>query len=96
MLIKRLRELREINNYTQEDIAEHIGVARTTYAMHEQGNREMDYHLIIKLADLYKVTLDYIFGRSDMPIHLESYTDDEIEFMVRSLSLYKELKGKLN
>lgn len=83
------------NNLRQEDIAEFLGVARSTYAMYEQGNREMDYAMLIKLADFYKVSLDYLFGRTDFPIHPESYTHDEIEFMVRSLGLYKEMKTKL-
>lgn len=95
MLVKRLFELRTKNNYKQEDIALVLGVARTTYAMYEQGNREMDYELLLKLADFYKVSLDYLFGRSELPVHPESYTHDEIEFMVRSLGLYKEMKAKI-
>ena len=95
MLVKRLFELRTKNNLKQEDVAAVLGVARTTYAMYEQGNREMDYELLLRLADHYKVSLDYLFGRSELPIHPESYTHDEVEFMVRSLGLYKEMKTKL-
>lgn len=93
MLLKRLQELRHSHNLRQEDVADIIGVGRTTYAMYEQGNREMDYKMLIKLADYYKVSTDYILGRSDNPIHHESYTYDEIQFMTRSLNLYIELKG---
>lgn len=95
LLGKKLSELRLNNNLTQGYIADYLGVARTTYAMYEQGNREMDYSMLVKLADFYKVSLDYLFGRSDIPIHPESYTHDEIEFMVRSLGLYKEMKTKI-
>lgn len=95
MLIKRLAELRRKHDLTQEDVAHLLGVVRTTYAMYEQGNREMDYELLIRLADYYKVTLDYLFGRSEMPIHFESYTEDEIEYMIKSLTLYKEMKTKI-
>jgi transcriptional regulator with XRE-family HTH domain len=95
LIRKKLIELRLNNHLRQEDVAEYLGVARTTYAMYEQGNREMDYFLLLKLADYYKVSLDYLFGRSEVPIHPESYTDDEIEFMVRSLDLYKEMKTKI-
>lgn len=63
--------------------------------MYEQGNREMDYSSLLKLADYYKVSLDYLFGRSAIPIHPESYTDDEIEFMIKALNLYKEMKTKM-
>jgi transcriptional regulator with XRE-family HTH domain len=95
LLVKRLNEQRIKNNLTQGDVADILGVARTTYAMYEQGNREMDYASLLKLADFYKVSLDYLFGRSVIPIHPESYTDDEIEFMIKALNLYKEMKSKL-
>lgn len=95
MNLRRLAELRRNRNLTQEDIANYLGVGRTTYAMYEQGHREMDYELLLKLANYYQVTLDYIFERSNIPIHPESYTDDEIEFVTKALSLYKEMKEKI-
>lgn len=95
MYLSRLKELREQYNLKQEDVANILGVARTTYAMYEQGNREMDYELLIKLANHYKVSTDYILGRTNLPIHNESYSDDEVEFMTKSLELYKEMKEKI-
>ncbi|MBO1003160.1 helix-turn-helix domain-containing protein [Pseudogracilibacillus auburnensis] len=94
MYLKRLITLRKKHKLNQEDIAKFLGVARTTYAMYEQGNREMDYELLIKLADYYKVSLDYLFGRSDNPVHIESYAYDEIEFINRTLEVYRDLKSK--
>lgn len=93
-MLKRLEQLRKNHNLNQEDVAALIGVARTTYAMYEQGNREMDYELLIKLADYYNVSLDYLFGRTDNPIHIESYTVDEIEFITRTLTVYKDIKKR--
>jgi transcriptional regulator with XRE-family HTH domain len=93
-LLLRLSELRKKNHLSQENIADILGVARTTYAMYEQGHREMDYSTLLKIADYYKVSLDYIFDRSAIPIHPENYSDDEIEFMIKSLSLYQEIKDK--
>jgi transcriptional regulator with XRE-family HTH domain len=95
-LIKKLSELRRNHSLKQDEVAEILGVGRTTYAMYEQGNREMDYASLIKLADHYKVSLDYILGRSEIPIHPESYNKDEIEFMIRALGLYIEMKQKFN
>ncbi|MED4124046.1 helix-turn-helix transcriptional regulator [Halalkalibacterium halodurans] len=91
---KRLVELRKKHNKTQSEIADILGVHRTTYANYEQGTREMDYDLLLKLADYYKVSLDYIFGRTDLPFHIDSYTEDEIQFMMRSLDLYLKHKQK--
>jgi transcriptional regulator with XRE-family HTH domain len=95
-LIKKLSDLRHKHGLKQDEVAEILGVGRTTYAMYEQGNREMDYASLIKLADYYKVSLDYILGRSEIPVHPESYSDDEIEFMTRALGLYVEMKQKFN
>jgi len=95
MLLQRLVELRLKHGLTQEDVANVLGVGRTTYAMYEQGNREMDYELLVKIANYYKVSLDFLFGRSAIPIHPGSYTEDEIEYMVLSLDLYKKMKAKL-
>lgn len=94
ILIRRMSELRKRKDLTQDELADILGVARTTYAMYEQGNREMDYELLIKLADYYKISLDYLFERTDLSIHNESYTPDEIEYLNRSLKLYKEIKSK--
>lgn len=82
------------NGLTQEDLSQLLGVARTTYAMYEQGKRQMDYELLLKLCDYYKVSLDYIFGRTEIPLHIESYSPDEIEFVTKSLEVYKEVKSK--
>lgn len=80
-------------NLKQEDIAQLLGCGRSTYAMYEQG-REMDYKLLVKLANFYNVSLDYLFDRTDNPFIEDSYSKDEIEFINKSLSVYKEIKDK--
>jgi transcriptional regulator with XRE-family HTH domain len=92
--LKKLSELRIKHQLTQEELSKILGVGRSTYAMYEQGNREMDFTALVKLADFYKVSLDYLFGRTELPIIPELYTKDEIEFMTKSLHLYKEVKEK--
>lgn len=47
----RLKELRKLKNLYQEDLASELGIARTTYASYEQGSREPDREMLIKLAD---------------------------------------------
>jgi len=93
-LLIRLKDLRKNHNLTQEDVANILGVTRTTYSMYERGERQMDYDTLLKLADYYKVSLDYLFGRSEMPIHAENYSNDEIEFVLKSLNIYREIKVK--
>jgi transcriptional regulator with XRE-family HTH domain len=95
IISKRLYELRKKKHLKQDEIAEILGVVRSTYGNYEQGTREMDLSAIIKLADFYQVSLDYMLGRTDLPFHMESYSPDEIEFMERALSLYQEMKSKI-
>lgn len=92
MFLPRLIKLRNDFSLTQDDVANILGVARTTYAMYEQGHREMDYASIIKLADRYRVSLDYLFGRTDNPIQSDSMPTDEIEYLIKSLELYRSMK----
>lgn len=95
ILTERLVELRNKHNLSQEEVADILNVGRTTYGMYERCDREMDYETLVKLADFYKVSLDYLFGRTQLPIHPESYTNDEIEFITRCLEIYKDMKTKL-
>lgn len=62
-LTSRLYELRTRANKTQGEIAKEIGVARTTYACYESGQNEPDLKTLLKIAELYKVSLDYLAGR---------------------------------
>jgi HTH-type transcriptional regulator, competence development regulator len=63
MLKNKLIELRKEKKLRQEDIAKILGIARTTYAMYEQGNREPDFDTLNKMADYFEVSVDYLLGR---------------------------------
>lgn len=60
MFSTRLHTLRKERKLRQEDMAKQLGIARTTYAMYEQGNREPDYNTLIKLATFFEVSIDYL------------------------------------
>ncbi|KWW17949.1 hypothetical protein AS888_20780 [Peribacillus simplex] len=62
--------------------------------MYEQGKRQLDYNSLIQLAEYYKVSLDYLFQRTDVPFLYEAMEEDELEFMLQSLSLYRDIKYK--
>ncbi len=61
---KRVRDLREDHDKTQKEIAVYLNMQTTVYQRYERGERELPLWAAIKLADLYKVTLDYLVGRS--------------------------------
>ena len=60
---QRLRDLREDHDKTQREIAELLNMQLTVYQRYERGERELPLWAAIKLADYYKVTLDYLVGR---------------------------------
>lgn len=62
-LASRLMEQRTSEGYTQEEIASLLGISRSTYAAYETGRNEPDITTLIKLATLYKISLDYLVGR---------------------------------
>ena len=66
MLSQRLKLLRKETPYTQAEMADKIGVARTTYAMYEQGKREPDNNTLDKIATYFNVSVDYLLGRTNI------------------------------
>nr|DAF74066.1 MAG TPA: helix-turn-helix XRE-family like protein [Caudoviricetes sp.] len=52
----------------QRDVAEIIGCTQTIYSRYESGDREPSLTTLVKLADFYNVSLDYLVGRSDNPV----------------------------
>ena len=65
-MFKRIRDLREDDDLTQEYIAKIVlNCTRSAYSKMEAGNRLISINDLIKLADFYKVSLDYLVGRVD-------------------------------
>ena len=65
MLSKRLTELRKEKGVTQKDMSLLLGITRPAYTAYEMGKRKPDYETIIKLADYFNVTVDYLLGRTE-------------------------------
>lgn len=67
MYLERLRDLRINKELTQQDIANYLYTSAKQYGRYERGERELSVSQLDALADYYKVTADYILGRSDDP-----------------------------
>lgn len=61
----RIRDLREDNNLTQEDIAKYLHIKQNTYSQYENEQRQLPIACLIALAKLYKTSTDYILGLTD-------------------------------
>ncbi len=59
-----IRNLRIDNGYTQEQIAKYLNIKQNTYSQYEIGVLNYPVDVLIKLADLYNVSVDYLLGRT--------------------------------
>ncbi len=65
LYIRRIRDLREDHDMTQQQIADYLGTSQTMYARYERGANEMPIRHLIALCKLYHVSSDYILGLSN-------------------------------
>ena len=61
-----IRSLRTDSGYTQKQIAEYLHIKQNTYSQYEIGVLNYPVDVLIKLADLYGVSVDYLLGRTDV------------------------------
>jgi transcriptional regulator with XRE-family HTH domain len=71
MFAKRLKQLRKIRKLPMQDIADAIGVAKSTYAGYESGYRQPTLETIQLIAKKLNTTADYLLGLSDLLVPLE-------------------------
>lgn len=64
-MYRRLRDLREDKDLKQRQLAEVLHVSQTTYSRYESGAIDIPSDALIKLADFYGVSTDYLLGRAD-------------------------------
>lgn len=64
---KRIRDLREDHDLTQRQLSAILGMKQSQYCRYEQGYRDIPTDILIKLADIYDTSTDYILGRTDNP-----------------------------
>ena len=67
MAYDRIRELREGHDLRQIDIANILQMSQTGYSKYETGENDVPTAVLIRLADYYKVSVDYILNRTDNP-----------------------------
>lgn len=67
MYFQRLRDLREDQDMKQSEIADLLGIQQTVYSRYERGFQNIPLEHLLKLADYYNVSADYILGRTDNP-----------------------------
>ena len=61
---ENIRSLRIDNGYTQQQIAEYLNIKQNTYSQYEVGTLNYPVDTLMKLADFYNVSVDYLLGRT--------------------------------
>ena len=66
-LYPRICELREDHDLSQREVAKHLRCSQQAYSNYELGQRDLSPECLIKLAQLYHTSVDYLLGRTDEP-----------------------------
>jgi transcriptional regulator with XRE-family HTH domain len=67
MKYRRFKDLREDRDLTQQQVADMLFINRRTYSAYETGSNSMTPDTLIKLADIYNVSIDYLLERTNNP-----------------------------
>ena len=73
MVFHNLRSIREDRDIRQKDIAEYLHVSQNTYSQYETGVISLTADVLIRLADYYQVSVDYLLDRTNNP-HMNHHT----------------------
>ena len=89
----KLKELREFKNITQKDLSEKLELSRTSYNGYEKGKVEPDIQTLIKFADYYDVSLDYLCGRETKTTQLPPLNEEQKKIMQMIIALNRDNFG---
>ncbi len=65
MTYKRIKDMREDSDLTQEKLSSHLNISQRAYSHFETGSRGLPVDILIKVADYYDVSVDYLLERTD-------------------------------
>jgi len=66
MMYPRIRDLRNDKDMSQADVAKLLDMSQTGYSKYETGENDIPTRVLLKLADFYGVSVDYLLGRTDV------------------------------
>jgi transcriptional regulator with XRE-family HTH domain len=65
IFMERLVEQRKLFKYSQRQMSEHLNITQPSYIRYENGTAEPTLENLVKIADLFDVSVDYLLGRED-------------------------------
>lgn len=84
---QRIATLRDRMGLTQDGLSKRIGISRAALSHYEKNRREPDFETLTKLADIFRVSIDYLVGRTNNP---SSHLDKEIQLFADHIELSDE------
>lgn len=95
MIGQRLHYLRKQKKLTQKKVSQDLGIARSTYSGYENDTRYPDYDTLIKIADYFNVSVDYLLGRAEATKDSKNINKHEtIDQIVDTLADANELNNE--
>jgi transcriptional regulator with XRE-family HTH domain len=107
--MNRIKNLREEFNMTQQELADKINGAKSTIAMYEKEDRKPSMEVLIKLAEIFNCSIDYLLGKSDIRnpeelkkvpfanaggLDTKGLDEDDLLELQKQIDYIKKLKGK--
>ncbi len=77
-----IKDIRTRKNLTQAEVASALGVSSVVYSRYETGSRQPSIEVLIQLADIFGVTVDYLLGRQD--IEDSTLSEYELRLLIAS------------
>ena len=71
VIYPRIRDLREDHDWTQSDVAGMLNMTQPGYSKYERGERDIPPGVLIKLANIYNTSIDYLLGQTKNPKRYE-------------------------
>lgn len=91
MVADRIKALRENRGLTQTDLAKYLGITRSSVNAWEQGISVPSTQYIVELANLFKISTDYLLGRDKMAtISVAGLTESDVELIDKLIDTLRE------
>lgn len=91
LLGKRIKELRNKYKLTQTELAEQVGVTKSTIAAYENNSRLPSYEVLIKMSDVFKVSIDsLLLNRSEMILDISGLNPAQIDVLNHLITYFRK------
>ena len=97
LLGSKIKELRMKYRFTQSELAELVGVTKSSIASYENDSRQPSYSVLIKLARTFNVSTDFLLlGKTDNILRVDNLKDDQIRIIELLIASFQQSNSAEN